>query len=105
MMNKVISLLLICFIGLALVSSRTPDLKKVGDTSTLKKESIDTIPFTDGPYVFITSDSLIEKRIIKGKLEIKSSALQAMQSQFPNEYSTYTNASKIAAISDIHGHK
>lgn len=102
-MTKGISLLLICFIGLALVSSRTPDFKNISDTSFPKKESMDTIPFTDGPYIFITSDSLIEKRIIKGKLETKSSALQAMQSQFDNESSTYTNATKIAAISDIHG--
>jgi UDP-2,3-diacylglucosamine pyrophosphatase LpxH len=102
-MTKVFSLIFICFIGLALVASRTYDYKRVSDISFPKTESFDTIQITDGPYIFITSDSLIEKRIIKGKLETKTAALQTMRSQFDNESSTFTNASKIAALSDIHG--
>lgn len=102
-MTKFITLLLTCFIGLAFVSSRTIDSKRKSVTSFLKKESLDTIPITDGPYIFITSDSLIEKKIIHGVLQTKSYALETMVSQFDNESSTYTNASKIAALSDIHG--
>ena len=102
-MTKVFSILLIGFMGLVLVSSRTNDYKSATDTSFLKKELLDTIQITDGPYIFIKGDSLIEKRIINGKLEIKSSALQSMRSQFDNESSTFTNVSKIAALSDIHG--
>jgi hypothetical protein len=102
-MTKVSLLLLMCLIGLVLVFSRSDNYKGVSDTSFPKKESLDTIQITDGPYIFITSDSLIEKRIIKGKLETKSTALQTMRSQFDNEASIFTNASKIAALSDIHG--
>ncbi|GGZ87052.1 metallophosphoesterase [Algibacter mikhailovii] len=102
-MIKIISLLLFCLFAFALISSGKTYSRKASEKTVFKSARFDTIPVTDGPYVFITGDSIIEKKINNGVLKTQSSALSSIKSQFDNASSTYTNASKIAALSDVHG--
>jgi len=103
-MYKKLSVLLVFIVGLVLVSYTTVDSKNVLNNSWSKKVSLDTtLLINDGPYIFIASDSLIEKRITNGVLESNSLALQTLPSQFKDESSAYNNVPKIAALSDIHG--
>lgn len=59
--------------------------------------------FSDGPYIFIEKDKLIEKTIINGKVSSKNLRINAFDTIFSPEKSTYNKIRKIAALSDIHG--
>ncbi|SED17442.1 Calcineurin-like phosphoesterase [Tenacibaculum sp. MAR_2009_124] len=58
---------------------------------------------TDGPYVFIENEQLIEKNIINGKVISKKLAEGTYPLHFRNEKSTFQNIKKVVAFSDIHG--
>ncbi|TVZ59068.1 calcineurin-like phosphoesterase family protein [Flavobacteriaceae bacterium MAR_2010_105] len=66
-------------------------------------KTADTLDFDDGPYLFIYNDSLVKKTIINGKVETKVLQPEAAKTEFAPENSTFTNVTKIAALSDIHG--
>ena len=102
-MFKNISILILSIIGLVFVSYTTIDNKTIASNSWSKSSSLDTLLISDGPYIFIADDSLIEKRITNGLLESNALAFETLPSQFNDESSTYNNVSKIATLSDIHG--
>ena len=103
-MFKKFSILILSIIGLVFVSYTTVDNKTIASNLWSKSsKSLDTLLFSDGPYIFITDDSLIEKRITNGVLESNPLAFKTLPSQFNDESSTYNNVSKIVALSDIHG--
>ena len=70
-----------------------------------KKDSIknDLSNFSDGPYVFIDNNRLIEKTILKGKVFSRILESNAYDTVFSPEKSTYRKVKNIAALSDIHG--
>jgi hypothetical protein len=69
----------------------------------LSQQIIDSIQFNDGPYVFISNDSLIEKMIVNGKIESRFMGFYSESKPFSNELTAYKTNGKIAALSDIHG--
>ena len=102
MLKKIYVLAFFC-ISLVLFSYTTFDKKKIQANLWSENKSTDVDKIDDGPYIFITNDSLIEKKINNGKLESRTLALETMPFQFKDESSAYHNVSKIAALSDIHG--
>ena len=58
---------------------------------------------SDGPYIFIEKNQLIEKRIINGKVFSKVIERSLYDTTYLPEKSTFNNINKIAALSDIHG--
>ena len=58
---------------------------------------------SDGPYIFIDKNELIEKKIINGKVSSKSLSLNSYKTIFQPGKSTFNRIRKIAALSDIHG--
>ena len=58
---------------------------------------------SDGPYIFIDKNELIEKKIINGKVFSKSLNVTSYKTKFQPEKSTFSRIRKIAALSDIHG--
>ena len=58
---------------------------------------------SDGPYIFIEKNKLIEKKIINGKVFSRILKTSAFDTIYVPEKSTYNNIRKIAALSDIHG--
>ena len=58
---------------------------------------------SDGPYIFIEKNQLIEKRIINGKVFSKVIETSLYDTTYLPEKSTFNNINKIAALSDIHG--
>ena len=58
---------------------------------------------SDGPYIFIEKNKLIEKRIINGKVFSKVIETSLYDTTYLPEKSTFNNINKIAALSDIHG--
>ena len=58
---------------------------------------------SDGPYIFIEKNQLIEKQIINGKVFSKIIETSSYDTTYLPEKSTYNNIKKIAALSDIHG--
>ncbi|MFL0352724.1 metallophosphoesterase [Xanthomarina sp. GH4-25] len=98
--SKATTFLLICF--LLSLSSLSQNLKgSVLENETEKLE--DTLNINDGPYVFIESDKLIDKRIVDGKVQVKELPLNAFQTEFISESSVFKTNSRIVALSDIHG--
>jgi len=69
----------------------------------LSQLKIDTIQVNDGPYVFISNDSLIEKTIINGIIHSKFIGFYSELEPITNELTEYKTNGKIAALSDIHG--
>ena len=59
--------------------------------------------FSDGPYIFIEKNKLIEKTIINGEVFSKVLKTNAFDTIFPVETAVFNNVKKIAALSDIHG--
>jgi len=70
--------------------------KKLSKAELLKSTS-------DGPYIFIEEGELVEKRIVKGEVVIKTLPKDAYQTEFKREKSKFKKVKKIAALSDIHG--
>ncbi len=58
---------------------------------------------TDGPYVFIEKNGLIEKTIKKGMVFSRVLAAGMYDTVFPPEKSTYHTKKNIVALSDLHG--
>ena len=58
---------------------------------------------SDGPYVFIEGDQLIEKKIVAGKVTSRILDKTAFKTVFKTEKATFTKVKNIAALSDIHG--
>ena len=70
--------------------------KKATKSALLKSTS-------DGPYIFIEGDQLVEKNIVKGEVITKTLPKDAFETKFKREKSKYKKVKKIAALSDIHG--
>ena len=64
---------------------------------------LDLTNFSDGPYVFISNNKLIEKKILNGKVTSKVLEPTRYDTIFTPQKSTYKNVENIAALSDIHG--
>ncbi len=73
------------------------------ESNFLGEQILDSVQFNDGPYVFISNDSLIEKMIVNGKVTSRFMGLYSELKPITNELTTYKTNSKIAALSDIHG--
>lgn len=58
---------------------------------------------SDGPYIFIAKNELIEKIIINSRVISKSLKTSSYDTIYQAEKSTFNKIKKIAAISDIHG--
>jgi len=63
-----------------------------------KEESI-----SDGPYIFIAKNTLIEKKIINNKVLSIILKTSAFDTSYVPEKSTFNDIRNIAALSDIHG--
>ena len=74
------------------------------DTIQQKKmQPFDFSTLNEGPFVFIESNKLVEKSIVKGKVISKILPLNARKTSFKPSPSTFKNVKRIAALSDIHG--
>ncbi|WP_196888475.1 metallophosphoesterase [Aureivirga sp. CE67] len=58
---------------------------------------------TDGPYVFIENGKLIERKVEKGQIVEKELNKNAFEIEYKPDASVFSNISKIASLSDIHG--
>jgi len=58
---------------------------------------------SDGPYIFIEKNELIEKIIINNKVISKTLKTSSYDTIYHSEKSTFNKIRKIAALSDIHG--
>ena len=58
---------------------------------------------SDGPYIFIEKNKLIEKNIINDKVFTKNLKTSSFDTIYSSEKPIFTNINKIAALSDIHG--
>ena len=58
---------------------------------------------SDGPYIFIEKNKLVEKNIINNKVFSKVLESDSFDTAFIPEKSTFNNIKKIAVLSDIHG--
>ena len=61
------------------------------------------IKFSDGPYIFIKKNKLIEKSIINGQVVSKELDVNKYDTIYYPSKSSFSNVKKIAALSDIHG--
>lgn len=84
---------LIVFISISFVFSQ--DVLKTKDS--LQNE------ISDGPYVFIEKNNLVEKIIINGKVSARILSKGTYDTIFTPEAATFNNIKNIAALSDIHG--
>lgn len=57
----------------------------------------------DGPYIFIETNKLIEKKIINGKVISSELSIANYDTLYFPDKSIYKNVSNIAVLSDIHG--
>ena len=64
---------------------------------------LDITNFSDGPYVFISNNKLIEKKILNGKVTSIVLEPTLYDTIFTSQKSIYKNVENIAALSDIHG--
>ncbi len=83
-------------------------IKSYNKTTSINKSILsykvqDTIDISDGPYILIYNDSIIEKNIIHGVLESKILDSKKVTTHFIPDQSIFKKVSKIAALSDIHG--
>ena len=58
---------------------------------------------SDGPYIFIEKDKLINKSIVNGEVITTLLSLDSYDTIYYPEKSTFKKIKKIAALSDIHG--
>ena len=58
---------------------------------------------SDGPYIFIEKNKLIEKQIVNGMVFTKTIKTGSFERTYIPEKATFNNIKKIAALSDIHG--
>ena len=86
-MKKLFFFLLFSTISLNGQNQKVPDIHKL----------------SDGPYVFVKKNKLIENTISKGIVYSKILAKNSYDTIFFPEKSTFTTKRKIAALSDIHG--
>tara|TARA_R110000868_G_scaffold1389_21_gene10818 strand:+ start:3291 stop:4367 length:1077 start_codon:yes stop_codon:yes gene_type:complete len=102
---KHLSFIYLFFISLIVVSqSNTRAIITNSKTATATSYHIaDSLSHNDGPYIFIDKDTILEKNIINGNLEIKTLGLNTIDTVFKDGPSIYYDISKIAAISDVHG--
>ena len=102
-MIKHLTFIFLCLTGIIIVSS--PNLLKTDKSigALENKFIVDTQDFNDGPYIIISTDSLIEMNIVNGELESTTSRLNTKKTQFEAELSAYDNVERIAAMSDLHG--
>ena len=61
------------------------------------------INFSDGPYIFIKKNKLIEKSIINGQVMSKGIDINKYDTIYYPSKSSFSKVKKIAALSDIHG--
>jgi len=61
------------------------------------------INFSDGPYIFIKKNKLIEKSIINGQVMSKEIDINKYDTIYYPSKSSFSKVKKIAALSDIHG--
>lgn len=73
------------------------------NSSNQVKVQLDSLPISDGPYVFYSENGLLEKRIKGGKVEETVLDPEAFPSKFKSTKSAFRKVEKIAALSDIHG--
>ncbi|SDB25821.1 Calcineurin-like phosphoesterase [Flavobacteriaceae bacterium MAR_2010_188] len=76
--------------------------EKVDDLGSTESET-DSISKSDGPYILIEGNRLIEKSIYDGEVVTKDLPANAFPLKFEKKKSSYNNVSKVAALSDIHG--
>lgn len=62
-----------------------------------------SIDISDGPYVFIETNNLVEKTIVDGEVVSKILDKNAFDTNFNTETATFSQVKNIAALSDIHG--
>lgn len=84
---------LILLFSVSVVSSQDP--------VNINENSLQEI--SDGPYVFIEGDQLIEKKIVAGKVTSRILDKTALETVFTTEKGIFTKVKNIAALSDIHG--
>lgn len=101
-MNKIIYFIILIVLNLVLVSYVTTDKPNIEDAVFTSKQQ-DSISISDGPYIFIKNDTIIETNIVRDTISSKILNPNNVVTHFEGEPSTFTNVSKIAAISDIHG--
>ena len=58
---------------------------------------------SDGPYIFIEKNELIEKRILNNKVTTQTLDQGSYDTLYYPDLSTFNEIRKIAAFSDIHG--
>ena len=82
---------LILLFSVSIVSSQ--------DQVSVNKNSSQEI--SDGPYVFIEGDQLIEKKVVAGQVTSRILDKTAFETVFKAEKATFTKVKNIAALSDI----
>jgi hypothetical protein len=73
------------------------------DRVTSKYVLRNSIRITDGPYILLEKDNVIEKIIVDGNVETNILDLDSRAIHFTPEKSVYQNVQKLAVFSDIHG--
>ena len=103
-MNQKIIILILSLLAPFWVVSQEQKLDTmvtIQDTLTPTQKKLNSL--SDGPYIFIEEDQLVEKSIVNGKVIIKTLPKDAFETKFKLEKSKYKKVKKIAALSDIHG--
>ena len=70
---------------------------------SIKNEQSEFSKFSDGPYIFIEKDKLVEKTIINGKVFSRLLKINSFDTIYSPEKSIFNDVQNIAALSDIHG--
>jgi len=91
--------ILIGFISISSVFGQKIDYKN----DSVKNEQPQLSQFSDGPYIFIENNQLIEKTIMNGKVSSRVLKINSFDTIYSPDKSTFNNVEKIAALSDIHG--
>ncbi|QNJ99003.1 metallophosphoesterase [Constantimarinum furrinae] len=74
------------------------------ETSSVKTATAETnTSISDGPYIFIERDRIVEKSIVNNEVITKALKSKAYETNFPPAPSVITTTASIAALSDIHG--
>ena len=90
-------LLLLVFIPIFSISQEDKQ------NNSIKNQNLDFSNLSDGPYVFVEKNNLIEKRIINGEISSKVLGKNTYDTIYYPEKSTFKKINTIAALSDIHG--
>lgn len=70
---------------------------------SIKNEQSEFSKFSDGPYIFIEKDKLVEKTIINGKVFSRLLKINSFDTIYSPEKSIFNDVQNISALSDIHG--